>query len=172
MQPKEKQQSKEPNDIADRVGFAQWVLERNLHWIAAAEVKVGVVITLDLAMLGGLAAAVDAHGTRWPSVALFSISAVLIVLTALSCAIYSVLPRTGGPKRSLIFFGRIAELGRSDYVDQFSSASLKSLLKDCLEQVHRNAEIACEKHLWVGKAVKITAIGMAPWASAIWILVN
>ncbi len=41
----------------DRLAIAQWVLERHLAWIAAAEVKVGVIVALDTALLGGLAAA-------------------------------------------------------------------------------------------------------------------
>lgn len=37
----------------ERLQTAQWVLERNLAWIAAAEVKVGVIVAIDTAMLGG-----------------------------------------------------------------------------------------------------------------------
>ena len=38
-----------------RLLTAQWVMDVNLKWIAAAEVKTGVVVTLSVAMLGGLA---------------------------------------------------------------------------------------------------------------------
>ncbi|WP_233099873.1 hypothetical protein, partial [Acidovorax sp. IB03] len=38
----------------ERLQTAQWVLERNLGWIAAAEVKVGVIVAIDTAMLGGV----------------------------------------------------------------------------------------------------------------------
>ena len=41
----------------ERLQTAQWVLERNLGWIAAAEVKVGAIVAIDTAMLGGLGAA-------------------------------------------------------------------------------------------------------------------
>jgi len=55
----------------ERIITAQWVLERNLAWIAAAEVKVGVVVAINTAMLGGLGAsygAVDkAAHTPWYS---------------------------------------------------------------------------------------------------------
>lgn len=37
----------------ERLKAAQWVLERNLAWVAAAEVKVGVIVAIDTAMLGG-----------------------------------------------------------------------------------------------------------------------
>ncbi len=41
----------------ERLLIAQWVLERNLSWIAAAEVKVGVIVAIDTALLGSLGAA-------------------------------------------------------------------------------------------------------------------
>lgn len=34
----------------ERLQIAQWILERNLAWIAAAEVKVGVIVAIDVAM--------------------------------------------------------------------------------------------------------------------------
>lgn len=40
-----------------KISTAQWMLERQLQWVAQAEVKVGALITLDVGMLGGLAAA-------------------------------------------------------------------------------------------------------------------
>lgn len=45
------------NTAMESLQTAQWVLERNLGWIAAAETKVGVVVAIDTAMLGGLGAA-------------------------------------------------------------------------------------------------------------------
>jgi hypothetical protein len=45
------------NDDKQRLEFAKWLFERTLGWIATADVKVGVAMALDTAMLGGLAAA-------------------------------------------------------------------------------------------------------------------
>ena len=39
----------------DRLTTAQWILERNLAWIAAADAKVAIIVTINVAMLGGLA---------------------------------------------------------------------------------------------------------------------
>ena len=37
-------------DQKERLAIAQWVLERNLAWISASEVKVGAIVTIDMAM--------------------------------------------------------------------------------------------------------------------------
>ena len=97
----------------DRLATAQWILERNLAWIAAADVKVAVIATIDIGMLGGLAAAFglpDAHKTPW---AMFFVLATSMCLVAgLAQAARSLAPRRDGPKTSLVFFGRIAKLER------------------------------------------------------------
>jgi hypothetical protein len=40
-----------------RLPTAQWIFERHLAWIAAAEVKVGAIVTIIASMLGDLVAA-------------------------------------------------------------------------------------------------------------------
>ena len=51
---------------ADVLADAKWTLERRLAWIAAAEVKVGVVVSMQVAMLAGLdimvAPGMQSHG--------------------------------------------------------------------------------------------------------------
>ncbi len=89
----------------DRLHTAQWVLERNLAWIAAAEVKVGVIVAIDTAMLGGLGAAFSAADgsarTHWAW--FFSIATVICLGSGLFCAAMAVLPRISGPEKSLLF---------------------------------------------------------------------
>lgn len=40
----------------NRLQTAHWIFERQLSWIAAAEVKVGVLVALNTGMLGGASA--------------------------------------------------------------------------------------------------------------------
>lgn len=40
------------------------MLERNLAWIATADVKVGVIVAIDTGMLGGLCAAFSASNAK------------------------------------------------------------------------------------------------------------
>lgn len=159
---------------SERLKVAQWVLERNLGWIAAAEIKVGVIVALDTAMLGALAASFSGlqPADRTVFAYFFSIVAAAGIVAALICASMSVLPRVNGPKKSLLFFGRIAELHHPNYVANFRSATESEMLEDCLAQIHRNAEIARDKFMWVGRSMKWSFFSVVPWVAALSLLVR
>lgn len=158
----------------DRLATAQWVLERHLAWIAAAEVKVGVIVALDTALLGGLAAAFGASeiSARVAWSYLFTLSAAGAAVIGLFCAAMAVLPRTTGPKNSMLFFGQIAAQDPAIYCDRFQRASDEMLLADWTQQIHRNAEIARDKYLWVRRSMCWSFLAAPPWIAAISILVK
>jgi hypothetical protein len=153
----------------ERLLLAQWVLERNLAWIAAAEVKVGVIVAIDTALLGSVGAAyagADAVArTAWAY--LWAIGAGAAAAAGIFCAAMAVLPRLDGPAKSLVFFGRIAQLDPAEYFERFKKTSDIELLQDWAAQIHRNAEIACEKFSWVHASMCWSFISVLPWVSAI-----
>jgi hypothetical protein len=155
-----------------RLSNAKWILERNLAWIAAADIKAGVVISLNLAMLGGLAAAYSSATSKGPPA--YWISALTLAISALSllCTKFAVIPRLEGPPLSLIFFEPISNMQRVDYVARIASTSDDELLEDCGKQIHRNAEIACIKHRWVRRAIGFLFLSAMPWSVAIFLLVK
>lgn len=153
----------------ERLQTAQWVLERNLAWIAAAEVKVGVIVAIDTAMLGGLGAAFSAADgtaqTHWAW--LFTIAAVVSLGSGLFCAAMAVLPRVTGPAKSLLFFGRVGPCVDAEYIEHFKKATDADLLEDWTAQIHRNAQIACDKFAWVRKSMWWSFLSVLPWFPAI-----
>ncbi len=157
------------NAERERLQTAQWVLERNLAWIAAAEVKVGVIVAIDTAMLGGLGAAfsgsIGAIKTHWAW--LFTIVATICLGVGLFCAAMAVLPRVTGPQKSLLFFGRIGPIAEVDYIEDFRKAEDADLLSDWTAQIHRNAQIACKKFSWVRKSMWWSFLSAPPWFMAI-----
>lgn len=157
--------------VNERLNNARWTLERQLAWIVAADVKVGVVVTLHVAMLGGLGAAYSAANAKsaWVNGSAFAYA--LCAFVALLCAALALWPRTLGPVKSLVFFGRVAEVKCEDYVYAFEKTSDDDFLKDLTTQIHRNAEIARDKHDHVGKAMMISFIGALSWVAAIGLLV-
>jgi hypothetical protein len=157
----------------DRMKVAQWVLERNLAWIASAEVKVGVVVAINTAVLAALAAAFGAAQLhdRTPWAYLFTLSAAGASSLAIFCAAMAVMPRLKGPD-SLLFFGTIGQHKLPDYADAFRNASDLELLEDCLAQVHRNAEIARDKYAWVRKSMAWSFFCVVPWIFALALLVR
>jgi len=159
---------------SERLAHARWVLERQIHWIAAAEVKVGVVIAIDTGLLGALAGALN--GNRATTHAYFGLvcsflAAVLLAL-AILCAAMTVLPRVDGPPSSMIFFGRIAAKLQAEFERQFTDANTDDFLGDCVAQIHRNAEIACAKFGWVRKSMWCSFVAAPLWAAAIATLVR
>ena len=158
----------------ERLQVAQWVLERNLGWIAAAEVKVGIIVAIDTAMLGGLGAAFGAADsvtrTAWAWV--FTISATTALAGGLFCAAMAVLPRVNGPAKSLVFFGRIGPCADAEYTESFKNATDAELLQDWTAQIHRNAQIACDKFAWVSKSMWWSFLSVLSWFPAITTLLN
>lgn len=158
----------------DRLQTAQWVLERNLAWIAAAEVKIGVIVAIDTAMLGGVGAAFSAADaiTRTHCAWIVTGMAVLALGAGLLCAALSILPRVHGPIKSLVFFGRIGACIDVEYAQNFKNATDADLLEDWIAQIHRNAQIACEKFGWVRRSMWWSFLAVLPWFAAIVMLLN
>lgn len=158
----------------ERLKTAQWVLERNLAWIAAAEVKVGAVVAIDTAMLGGLGAAFSAAdgATRTHWAWFFSIAAVVCLGVGMFCAAMAVLPRITGPAKSLLFFGRVGPCANAEYIHNFKTATDADLLEDWTAQIHRNAQIACDKFAWVRKAMWWSFLSVLSWLPAVILLVS
>jgi len=156
----------------DRFSTAQWILERQLGWIASADSKVGVVVAIQTAMLGGLAAAfgMATHRTEWALIT--TVAAAICSIAALICTAFALFPRTDGPKKSLLFFGCICKLEPPAFKEQLRSATDMDLLEDCSDQIHRNAEIAGVKHRWVQNALIWSFCSAPSWIIAIRLLLQ
>lgn len=159
-------------DEFGRITTAQWILERTLAWITAAEVKVGIIVAIDTAMLGGVGASYSTSDAA----ARTSLECLLVTVAAtplaagLFCAAMAVLPRLSGPAKSLVFFGRIAETDEAGYVDQVKQFTSDKLLEDLAAQIHRNAEIASDKYAWVRASMWWSFLSVVPWFPTIIIL--
>ena len=157
----------------DRLTTAQWILERNLAWIAAADAKVAIIITINVAMLGGLAGtfgSTDAHRTFWTYLA--CMMAVILSGSGVFCASMAMFPRTGGPKQSLLFSVPVAGMSLPDYQAALKERSSEQLLDDWAGQVHRNAEIAKSKFKWVRVAMIWSFLGVPAWVVAIGVMLT
>lgn len=161
-------------EIKQRIENAKWLFERTLSWIATADVKVGVVMALDTAMFGGLAAAYGASdaSTRTSWAYLTAFLACGSLLSAVFCAAMAAVPRMLGPVASNIFFARVVQRPLEEYKDTFQRLDDTTFLNDLTTQIHRNAEIATAKHAWVRKSLIWSFLAAGPWAVSIAILVK
>src|SRR5206468_2040137 len=145
-----------------------------LAWIGAADVKVGVVVAIQTALLSALAGAFTASNADARTATTYSLTAAAVVCAALAViyAARATFPQTGGPARSMVFFGKIAEQSIANFRDGMRALEDKDLLVDLADQVHRNAEIASSKYKEVRKAIGWSFVTAVPWALAVGTLVR
>lgn len=156
----------------ERLSTAQWMVERQLHWISAADVKIGVIVAIDTAMLGGLAAAFAASQDHTAWAMAMCVGALVLSGVGLFCTAMAVFPRLDGPPDSMLFFARVAAVKPSDYVTKLAQVSDEELLCDWATQIHRNAMIAKLKHGWVKSAMLWSFFSTPFWLAAVALLVK
>lgn len=153
----------------DKLDHAKWLLERQLQWIAAAEVKIGFVITLDLAMLAALGAIIMDMEKISIEVGLLFLLTTAILFASILSAAESFKPNLSGPEKSLIFFGKIGCEAGDVFLDSYKQQTEADYLNDCLLQVHRNAQIATAKFQSVNLAIRWGVVVLPLWFVVIFI---
>ena len=145
-------------------------LTRNLAWISAADTRVAPLFAINTAMLGVVAALLP-KPALWEQLPLVTAVLAAVCLGAsLVCIFLTTIPRTSGPKGSLLFFGGISQNEPDQYLQAIQDQKEEDYLKDLANQVHRNAEIAANKFKWIGRAMRWTLIGALPWLATTFLL--
>lgn len=153
----------------DLIEHAKWTLERQLNWIAAAEVKIGFVISLDLAMLAALGAVYANVESPSPGLGILLLATTALLICSVLSAICTFKPTLSGPERSLIFFGKIASMTQQEFKDVFIKQTEIDRLEDHVFQIHRNAEIALIKHKGVTNSIRWGVLALPLWTSSVFI---
>jgi Pycsar effector protein len=145
----------------------EYILDKQLNWIAAADSRLSLVLPLSTAMLGALAVYAPKPST-WILAAGIPAAFALFFLTLsiIFCAVASF-PRTSGTKGSLIFFEGINSRDLTQFKATIMSAKEIDFQDDLLQQCHINAQIASAKFTWVKRGMCSLLIAMLPWAFAI-----
>lgn len=158
------------DDVKKRIETAQWMLERQLGWISAADGKIGFVIALQAGMIAGLATAFSTATARSSLTIFFIFCYIALAVYVIGCACKATSPRVAGPD-SLLYCGSITKTDSFRYKEKCREATDIAILEDWLEQVYRNAEIACAKFAWVKRAIDWSIISGGPWGISIVLLV-
>lgn len=152
----------------NNLAWCQWLLELQLGWVRAAETRLSFILPASTAMMGLLASKLQWAGDdtwylgcTWTS--RLSCLTLAVLLYSLFCVWRGMRPQTRGPKGSKIFFGGIAELDASEFTAEAEADVASAALKDLLSQIHRNAEIAVHKYLWMKRAMDALLIGTPLW---------
>lgn len=144
----------------------RWLLERQLHWIGAADVKAGGMIGAYMA-LAAIAATLLDSGSPPPQAKLLFLIAGAAMLPALGFAVAVFFPRDSAQRSSLIFFGEIARLDLSQYKDRGRALALSQIQDDLLNQIHINATIARCKHKYAKISIVWGSAALAVWVGGV-----
>lgn len=143
-------------------------LDRLLTWVRAADTRVTLVLPLDTAMLGTLAA-VGSDICGWNTwqvicglLAVIPLTASLVFLTL------ATFPRTDGPPNSLVFFGGIANRTEREFRDAVQAVDEAGYVEDLISQCHVNAVIAAKKFRWIKLSLLGVFSAAIPWFLAIY----
>lgn len=161
-----------PPTPTEQLELARWILDRNIAWIAAAESKVAFVVGIATAMFAGLATAYSDATTVSDLEVITALFAALLLATSVAFGAMVVRSQIHGPARSLIFFGRIARRTVEEYRHTFSATEQSTWIDDFADQIHRNAEIADDKHSWARRATITLMFAGAFWTIAVAMLVR
>lgn len=146
----------------------QYILDKQLGWIAAADSRLSLVLPLSTAMLGALAvyATTPSAWTLMAGIpAAFAIFFLSMSIVFCACASF---PRTDGTKGSLVFFGGIVSRDAAQFQAAIKAAQKGDLQDDLIDQCHINAQIASTKFTWIKRGMASMLAAMLPWAFAVY----
>lgn len=148
----------------------QYVLDKQLAWISAADARLRFLVPVSTAMLGVLVAYVP-EKVDWCSWSgLFAGCAVFLLLASIFFAACATFPRTSGSHGSTIYFGCIVHKGSIGYKKAVTSMQLESYIDDLAEQCYVNATIANKKFKWIRFGMWSLFAAMVPWVSSIYMI--
>lgn len=158
------------NITEDKLNLLDKILTKNLAWISNADTKGTLLLAVNSAMLGVMAALVPTVNV-WNISAAIAASLALIALgVSVAFIVAATFPRLGGPRNSLIYFGGIASHDEEQYVRKILNGVTDDLLADFARQCHRNAEIAKAKYDMVRRSVTCTFLALPAWLIAVWLM--
>jgi hypothetical protein len=145
--------------------------ERNLgmllDWIGRYDNRASLLFTVDLAMVGTLALILSSS-TYLVYDTLFLIAFVLLGISILGTAI-TIFPHLSGPQDSLLYFGSIAKMEKTNFKNSFIARTKNGYLDDLLAQCHINAKILDLKFKVFRISLAITIIAIIFWSLSLYL---
>ena len=140
----------------------QWLLERQLHWISNGDIKIGAIVTLNLALLAGLAKYFHKEGPILLDI-LYVITTISILIGLVFCKV-GFRPHLSAPNQSNIFFGTIASKDLTSFSNEINDLDKEIYNRDLAEQIHVNALISKKKYSNLSNATITLLITSCLWS--------
>lgn len=141
-------------DIDKNIEKNQWILEKQLNWIANGDVKIAAIVTLNLALLAGLGSYFNAKEPLILLDILYAITVIIVIISIYFCKL-GFRPKFDPPNQSNIFFGTISKNDLTTFVQNIDNLSKEDYSKDLSNQIYRNAKIASIKYNYLSKATSV-----------------
>lgn len=142
----------------------QYILDKQLGWIASADARLSLVLPLSTGMLGSLAVFAPKPSAWGLAVGIPAALATLFLFLSIIFCAFACFPRTSGTDGSMIFFEGIRSRSVDEFTSTAHSADASELANDLIEQCYINAKIASCKFKWIKRSVMSLLISMLPWA--------
>ena len=154
--------------MEEKIARQEKILDRQLEWIRASDSKVPPLAILNAAMMASIATLAPPIEC-WTSLWIVAGAVyVLALVSSLLFLIYSISPRMGRVKGSVIYFGSIGRMSARSYRRSIRRLSDETYFSDLIEQCYRNAKVARLKFRSVQVATFATIIAIAPWGSMVY----
>ncbi len=157
-------------DTAFHIDAAEKNLERLLEWNSRYDTRASLLLGITIAMMGALASSFYQVGDRTWLIYLVAGISALALIGSLFVLYQGFFPRTKAPNDSLVYFGTIAQIDSTAYIDSFSKLTPQSYLDDLLNQCHINARIVNTKFERLKWSLRLLAVCLLPWTCALYLL--
>lgn len=156
----------------NQIQQAQFTFDKVLSFISRVDIKANAILAINTGMLAFLAV----HVPKWSAFTEWYMYLALVPVILLSISFWFLYrcgyPNLVGGNSSLIYFKEIASRTESNFISEFLKLTDDLYLKDLLNQVYRNSEIAKEKYESLKYAFIFTAISIIPWVIALALFVS
>lgn len=148
----------------------EYILDKQLGWIAAADTRLSLILLISTAMLGSMAVHAPKPSSWTILMAIPTSFAIFFLCLSIIFSACASFPRTSGTKGSLIFFDGINSRDINQFISAITSAQESDFREDLIRQCHINAQIALSKFIWVKRGLSSLFFAMPPWALSIYAL--
>lgn len=155
----------------DRTALLERNLDRQIAWTRASDAKLALVLPINSAMLGVLAAQLaQAQATAGPHHWALALAASVPALVSFFSAVMAALPRTRTRTESCIHFTGVAEHAPERFHDRMRDLTEEEHFEHLAAEVHASARIAREKMIHARRAYYALFIALPFWVAAIYLL--
>ncbi len=158
----------QPESIDTITVRAERDLDRLLDWIVRYDNRAAILFTLDTAMVGTLALRLSSSKFTAYNLLPF-VASILLGISVIGTAI-TIFPRLKGPSDSLIYFGSIAKMKKTEFKDSFVNMTKTRYLDDLLAQCHINAKILDRKFKVFRISLAISMVAVIFWSLSLYLL--